>query len=536
MDLRTSGDFDRFTVNPSPLGGKRWYLSVTVKGRNAEFFVDTGASHSLISKRFHSLLLVDHDNLIKRVNARTADGSSLKTYGRIFLPISVVGKGFVISLIIADMSDDGIIGLDFCSLFGAMLDPKNGIMRISNPYNVKAQCVLRTISSIASVVQTVKIPPGFTCDVLCSSICAWKKDIAVGFEPDLTKLSDSGLDSADTLVGNLGWAVIPISNPGSRMVYLTKGTEIGKMTLASTVVDDIIDKPSAETSVKELRADLEKLLEECDLDDRDQKSEVVHLLKRYTGAFMQKGEPMGRTDKVLHTIDTGDAVPFKIPYRRLPLKKKLVCEEQIAEQLEQDIIVPSTSPWSSPVCMVTKKDGTIRFCVDYRKLNGLTKKNSYPLPRIDETLDSLGGNQYFCTLDLKSGYHQVGMHPDDMEKTAFSSHLGLFQYNVMPFGLSNAPATFECMMETLLSDFLWKKCLVYLDDVIVFGKTFQECISNLQEIVERIHSNGLKLNVKKCKLFQKSITYLGRIISPDGIKADPKKLDAVSKWENTKDS
>ena len=431
------------------------------------------------------------------------------------------------------MSDDGIIGLDFCALFGAMLDPRKGMMRISNPYNVKAQCVLRTISCVASVVQTVKIPPGFTCDVLCSSIRAWKKDIAV-FEPDLTKLSDSGLNSADTLVGNPGWAVIPISNPGPRMVYLQRGTEVGKMTLASTVVENIIDKSATGTPVRELRADLEKLLQECNLEDRDQKREVVHLLKRYSGAFMQKGEPMGRTDKVLHTIDVGDASPFKIPYRRLPLKKKLVCEEQIAEQLEQDIIIPSTSPWSSPVCMVTKKDGTIRFCVDYRKLNGLTKKNSYPLPRIDETLDSLGGNQYFCTLDLKSGYHQVGMHPDDMEKTAFSSHLGLFQYNVMPFGLCNAPATFECMMETLLSDFLWKKCLVYLDDVIVFGKTFQECLCNLEQIVERIHANGLKLNVKKCKLFQKSITYLGRIISPDGIKADPKKLDAVSKWEKPK--
>ena len=121
-----------------------------------------------------------------------------------------------------------------------------------------------------------------------------------------------------------------------------------------------------------------------------------------------------------------------------------------------------------------------------------------------------------------------------MEKTAFSSHLGLFQYNVMPFGLCNAPATFECMMETLLSDFLWKKCLVYLDDVIVFGKSFQECLSNLDEIIGRIHSNGLKLNVKKCKIFQKSITYLGRIISPEGIKADPKKLDAVSNWDKPK--
>ena len=216
------------------------------------------------------------------------------------------------------------------------------------------------------------------------------------------------------------------------------------------------------------------------------------------------------------------------------MKKKEVAEREIESMLRQGVIIPSTSPWSSPVCMVTKKDGTIRFCIDYRKLNGLTKKNSYPLPRIDETLDSLGGNKWFCTLDLQSGYWQVGMKPEDMEKTAFSSHLGLFQYNVMPFGLCNAPATFEAMMETLLSDLLWKKCLVYLDDVVVFGKTFAECLSNLEEVIKRILDNGLKLKPKKCNLFKNTITYLGRIISPEGVKADPKKLESVESWEKPK--
>ena len=122
------------------------------------------------------------------------------------------------------------------------------------------------------------------------------------------------------------------------------------------------------------------------------------------------------------------------------------------------------------------------------------------------------------------------MKEEDKEKTAFSSHMGLFQYNVMPFGLCNAPATFEAMMETLLSDMLWKKCLVYLDDVIVFGKTFDDCLANLEEVMRRIQSNGLKLKPKKCNLFRKSINYLGRVISTSGIKADPKKLDSVANW------
>ena len=127
--------------------------------------------------------------------------------------------------------------------------------------------------------------------------------------------------------------------------------------------------------------------------------------------------------------------------------------------------------------------------------------------RIDETLDSLGGNQWFCTLDLQSGYWQIGMKEEDKEKTAFTSHIGLYQFELMPFGLCNAPATFEAMMETLLSDLLWRKCLVYLDDVIVFGKTFEECALNLGEVLERIRSNGLTLKPKKCELFRKSMVY-----------------------------
>ena len=284
---------------------------------------------------------------------------------------------------------------------------------------------------------------------------------------------------------------------------------------------------------EELRVALGKVMEGCELENPGHKEALNALLMKYHRAFGKHLE-VGRTDKVLHSIDTGDAQPFKIPYRRLPLKKKKVAEESIAEQLVQGLIVPSTSPWSSPVCMVTKKDDTIRFCVDYRKLNGLTKKNCYPLPRIDETLDSLGGNQWFCTLDLQSGYWQVGMKEEDMEKTASSSHVGLYQYKVLPFGLCNAPATFEAMMESMLSDLLWKKCLVYLDDVIVFGKTFEECLGNLELVLQRILSNGLKLKPKKCNLFQKSITYLGRIISTEGIKADPKKLDAVTDWDKPK--
>jgi hypothetical protein len=173
----------------------------------------------------------------------------------------------------------------------------------------------------------------------------------------------------------------------------------------------------------------------------------------------------------------------------------------------EGIIEDSSSPWSSPVVLVTKKDGSTRFCVDYRRLNDVTKKDSYTLPSIDDTLSTLAGSRWFSTLDLKSGYWQVGVHPEDKEKTAFSNGSGLYQFNVMPFGLCNAPATFERLMEFVLRGLTWKTCLVYLDDVMVVGSTFGEHLKNLNEIFGPLKSAHLQLNVKNCKLFQQEVNF-----------------------------
>ena len=525
----TTGDMSKFMGKPSTLGGRRWYVSVSVHGKDAEFLVDTGASHSIISRKLQLLLSGEHENFKMKVNALTADGSRMKTFGKIFLPLRMGGKEFAFSPTIAEVNDDGIIGLDFAALYNAVLNPSTGVLAIEHPYKLKVQCVLRQISCVASVVQTVKIPAGHTCDVLYSGTGDMRGKMAV-MEPDVIMLSSIGLESADTLVANALWSVVPISNTGSKMVYLNRGTEIGKVVLAEAVASSRLELPAVVCKHPALNEEMLKLVQDCDVDDEHDLEKLIKLINEYSDAWATPGEPLGRTDKVQHTIEIGDAEPFKIPYRRLPLAKKKVAEVEIEKMLEENVIVPSTSPWSSPVCMVTKKDGTIRFCIDYRKLNGVTKKNSYPLPRIDETLDSLGGNEWFCTLDLQSGYWQIGMYPNDIEKTAFSSHMGLFQYNVMPFGLCNAPATFEAMMETLLSDLLWKRCLVYLDDIVVFGKTFDECLINLEMVLTRIMSNGLKLKPKKCKLFKQSITFLGRVISAEGIKADPEKLVKVCEY------
>ena len=151
----------------------------------------------------------------------------------------------------------------------------------------------------------------------------------------------------------------------------------------------------------------------------------------------------------------------------MPLVKQAEADAAVHDMLQRGIIEPSDSPWSSPVVLVRKRNGELRFCVDYRLLNGHTRKDSYPLPRIDATLEALSGSTCFSTLDLQSGYWQIDMHPDDKDKTAFTTGKGLWNFRTMPFGLCNAPATFERLMDLVLKGLPWTTCLVYLDDILI---------------------------------------------------------------------
>ena len=207
-----------------------------------------------------------------------------------------------------------------------------------------------------------------------------------------------------------------------------------------------------------------------------------------------------------------------------------VVKEELKKMEAQGIIEPSNSPWASPVVLVKKKDGTIRFCIDYRKLNEVTLKDAYPLPRIEDNLDALQGAKWFTTLDLASGYWQVEMAEEDKDKTAFCTRYGLYQFRNMPFGLCNAPGTFERLMETVLRGMQWERAVLYLDDIIIFSNDLPEHLERLEEMFMRLQKANLMLKPSKCHFFKKQVEFLGHVVSQDGVQTDPEKIESVRNW------
>ncbi|MCH7730585.1 RNA-directed DNA polymerase, partial [Patescibacteria group bacterium] len=251
-------------------------------------------------------------------------------------------------------------------------------------------------------------------------------------------------------------------------------------------------------------------------------------LKKNYDVFAANPLAPGCADVTPHYIETvPDARPARSrPYRASPYSREVI-EETIDRGIKYDTIEPSSSPWAAPVLIVKKKDGSPRFCVDYRGLNKLTIKDIYPLPRIDDTLDRLKGAKYFTSLDAASGYWQVPIYPPHRHKTAFITHRGLHQFKVMPFGLCNAPASFQRMMDMLLLGLNWKFCMVYIDDIIVFSGSFNQHLKHLQLVFDKLRSVNLKLKLSKCIFCRKKFLYLGHQISSKGIATDPAKVIAV---------
>ena len=432
----------------------------------------------------------------------------------------------------ANIDEDVILGTDVMTRFGFMLDLKRGVIAIDEEEvvlrrgeDVSARVVLAEDTTLPDKSQTIVR-------------ARLDKDVADGQVVLLEPMLDDGEPGKGLLVARtlcVTGKEIPvrIMNVNGYPTTLKKGSTLGHCSEVSSIMHRVRNLVSAPTELPESLKPF--VLDACRELPQSHKEEVKNLIARFQDIFETGDGTKGRTNIVEHRIDTGDARPIRQVPRRLPLAKREEAEKIVRDMERDGVIEPSKSPWISPVVLVKKKDGTSRFCVDYRLLNSVTKKDSYPLPRIDDTLDTLVGCELFSTLDLKSGYWQVGLARGDREKTAFSIGTGLWQFTVMPFGLCNAPATFERLMETVLRGLSWETCLVYLDDVIVLGKSMKDHLKNLEQVFQRLREANLKLNPKKCSLFRRKVRFLGHVVSSEGVSVDPEKVAAIREWPVPKD-
>lgn len=251
------------------------------------------------------------------------------------------------------------------------------------------------------------------------------------------------------------------------------------------------------------------------------------VIQQYTNVFSGKSDVNGFCDMRPISIET-NSPPICQPAYRTALSKRKLVEEAIDDMLAQGVIRPSTSPWASPITLVPKKDGSTRFCVDYRRLNSVTLKDQYPLPVIQDIFDQVGGSAVFSTLDLKSGYWQIPVAERDIEKTAFRCHRGLFEFVRMPFGLANAPGHFQRTMDYVFSDLIGKTVMVYIDDIVVYSKNVEDHANHLEEVFQRLEKYGLRLKPSKCTFGKSEVKLLGYIVNKHGIASDPEKTKAIA--------
>ena len=259
--------------------------------------------------------------------------------------------------------------------------------------------------------------------------------------------------------------------------------------------------------------------------------QVNELPIEFQDIFALSDLELGKTNLVKHHIPVTNLVPFKDRHTRIPPSQFELLRKLLRNMEEVGTVRKSNSPWSSSIVLVKKKDGNLRFCIDLRKLNARTGKDAYALPRIEETLDYLAQSKWFSALDLKLGYWQVELDKESKLLTTFTAGpLGFYESERMPFGATNAPATFQRMMETCLGDLHLNWCLIYLDDITVFAKTQEEAITRLGTVFQKLREVGLKLKPSKCEVFKTSLLYLGHIVSEDGIRTDPEKIKVILQW------
>lgn len=488
--------------------------------------MDTGAQVSLIHYRVYNNL-VNKPKLRKTdVHMQSANGSALQVYGCINVPFKVGGINMTQDFyVVGDLNRNVILGLDWLKRNNVRIYFDLHSLRI----NGKTYVNLEEDIHIAS---TVRMKNTYVIKPQSASICHGKlrqnPDIPAGHIYEISEIDkgffsrEPGLQVINTVGVLQNDRSIPllIVNNTNKTYRLHRHGLVAKV--HSVNDSNILDISSV---IKNQKQEFNLNLQDLNVPD-EHRPDIEKLIKENHDLFANKDSELGQTDTVKMKIDTGNTQPIKLKPYRTPINNRKIIDQAIDEMLEADIIQRSRSPWSFPVVIVPKKDGSKRFCVDFRKLNLVTKKNSWPLPMIDDLISVLNKAKYFTSLDLKSGYWQIALDPKDQEKTAFSTFRGLHEFKVMPFGLSNAPALFQELMSIVLEG-LGHFSVCYLDDILLFSESLEEHKKHIEITFDRLRKHGLKLKLKKCSFLQTETNYLGFVINQNGIMPDSKKVEAI---------
>ena len=342
-----------------------------------------------------------------------------------------------------------------------------------------------------------------------------------------------------TLVDGSNRIMVVLRNNTRDWLEIKKGMPIARMVTANEVLKvtnlfSTEQTKEASTLSETERQDL--LLEKLDLSGlevwpQEQAEQACSLLKEYHDIFSLEKCDMGHTNATKHKIvlKDPDTPPFKECFHRIPPPQLDEVREHLKLMLDAGVIQTSNSPWCNAVVLVRKKDGSLHFCIDFRKLNSLTVKDSHPLPHICETLESLTGAAHFLTFDMNSGFWQVPMDEESKQYTAFTlGSMGLYECESMPFGLCNAPPTFQRLMQNCLGELNLTYCLIYLDDVIVFSNTPDECLQRMPVVFNCLREHSLKLKPSKCEVFKSEINYLAHHVSQKGVLPSKKNLELIA--------
>uniref|UniRef100_A0A914HQZ2 RNA-directed DNA polymerase n=1 Tax=Globodera rostochiensis TaxID=31243 RepID=A0A914HQZ2_GLORO len=528
--------------------GKIMLVAVTIHGQEAEAMLDGGAQVSLISSAFFSKLIplldVTEDEIRPIQNGpRVVDinGKDVPYYGTVSLPVTRRGKKIRIWLHVtrASFGYDLLFGTNALDDLGfKLLDATTGqaisFKRVEEAMSNTVHVIYRTtLLPQATTLVEVEGPEEFEGkEVVVFPI---SEEEAVKIEPTVT-------------VANRGKLLVPMTNFSAIPITLEEEARVGQMeifeeeagtedslphTLGGNNINKefqregkVRDEGEEENRLKEMRKIWKPKvtnLTEAEL------GEIDEVISEFEEIFALNDFELTQTSLAEHEIDTGTASPVKNRMRPVPYAYREKVSGMIQEYLERDIIQASNSPWASPIVLVPKKDGSLRFCVDYRGINAVTKKDAFPLPNIDQILMSLTGKRFFSTLDFLSGYWQIKMEKTSRQKTAFITEYGLHEFKVLPFGLCNAVATYQRFMSKLFAGLLNESVFVYVDDILIASETWDQHLQDLGKVFERVEKAGLKLKIEKCHFAADRLPFLGHILTREGIKMDVDKVIPIVK-------